>query len=323
MKRVWKIIFLTLLIVAGVGVTSLVVGGLFGGIAQAFTLIRQEAGSRGACLEGWEEANLSGYHDEDEMWRELERTMLDDGHPLIKERHYEDQQVAAASEITEIVVEAGRCSLYLQTTEQGSYGISADNIHVLQCYAQDGKLVVRANHNRSEHNHDGSLTLYLPAGAQVREIDLQLGAGVLTAGPVRTEKLTMQTGMGEISLNGLTAEEVTLETGLGWMEISDGEVTDLVIDTGVGGLRYQGRILGDVEAACAMGSIEMDIAGDKDDFNYTTECVAGSIILGEDGDMYCIGMHELDYGADKEMVLECAMGAIEIRFDESGGMEYE
>ncbi len=326
MKRWWKIIVLTLLILAGVGVMSLVVGGMFGGVAQAFSLIEQEAQGRGKQLARLKAQQFSGddYVDETKMWERLEKAMDEDGHPVIREAHYENKEVAAGAEIEKIVVEAARCDLKLQEAEGDSYGISADDIPALQCYAKDGTLVVRINHNPKEQGHDGRVTLYLPRNRTISEVTLELGAGKLTAEPFQAEELTVRAGVGEISLCGLKAEDVTIESGMGWMEMRECEVTDdLVISTAMGGFCYQGRILGDVKAACGMGSVEMRVEGEREDFNYKTECAAGSIVIGEGGNTFWIGEHSLDNGAHKEMELECAMGAIEISFYENGGNGYE
>lgn len=308
MKRFWKTTYIVLGILACVGLAVILLGSAFGGVAQAFTLIRQEARDRGigyGCLSG------EGHRDEEEMRLYLEGEMKHNGYPVIREQSYENREAADQSEVRQIHVEANQCDLVIKETEKDTYGIAADNISALQLFVEDGVLTVRAN---DDWSGEGSLTLYIPTSASVNETDLELGAGTLWAENMKTETFSLQTGACLATLQSLQAREARIEAGVGSAEITDSEVTDLVIDVGMGRVLYGGVVQGDVEAACAIGTIQINVMGKEDDFNYETECEAGSICIGPTEGMALTAAHTFDNRAEKKMDLYCAMGEIAVEF---------
>ena len=84
----------------------------------------------------------------------------------------------------------------------------------------------------------------------------------------------------------------------------------------MGHLYLEGAVGDKAEMECAMGSLEMVIEGSQTDFNYDVECGMGNIDLGRSSYSGVAQDKRIDNGAEKRMVIECAMGDVDISFTE-------
>ena len=119
-----------------------------------------------------------------------------------------------------------------------------------------------------------------------------------------------------MSIGRLIAEEVSLEIGAGNTTIWDAEIGELSAEVGAGNFSLQGTINGDVDVNAGMGRVDLNLAGKESDFNYDTDCALSSIHIGTVGSMgvFTEG-RTTNNGAVKEMVLDCALGEIQVTFD--------
>ena len=228
--------------------------------------------------------------------------------------------LAQADEVDNILIEAGVCELQIETSENDSYGITTTEIlDELQCYVQDRMLYVKCGprvwHEMSRDRID-RITLYIPAGVNLEEMEMKLGAGNFTADCISAEELAIASGASNVSIGRLTAEEVSLEIGAGNTTIRDAEIGELSAEVGAGNFSLQGAINGDVDVNAGMGSVYLNLAGKESDFNYDTDCALGSIHIGTVGGMGVFAEgRTTNNGAVKEMVLDCALGEIQVTFD--------
>ncbi|MCI8946864.1 MAG: DUF4097 domain-containing protein [Lachnospiraceae bacterium] len=327
MKRFWKIVLLIAGIVAGIGFFCVILGAMMGGGPQAADLLWHSAEARWEAGEEvvrtlaedeafWETADWDeGMEWDDETgWREM---------AAISEAYHENLQVADAAQVQELTVKAGRCELVITKTDQDTYAITSDNLHELQYFLEDGELVILADSDWKRAGWENRrLTVYIPETGSVSDLNVELGAGACVAENLKVDNLKVESGAGSFIVQGLQARNAEIIMGAGQAEITDAEVTDLVIEAGMGDFFWEGSIQGNLKAECAMGAIHLLVAGAKEDFNYRTECVAGSIQAG-DMEENLTGERYVDNGAGKEMKLECAMGRIEVGFYEKGGNDYE
>lgn len=317
MKHIWKVVFMTLGILAGIGMVCLAVGAALGGADQAVRLLREEAGGRRDMDR--EDAVRWMETVEAEDWPEQAEIVF----PVDGAR-YEDLEVADREQIQCILIRAESCELTIEETERNFYGIIAENMDGMQYFTEEDSLVIVAQKDQKSSGINSRLTLYIPRAAAIQTMEMELGAGRFCASNLITEYLDLESGAGNFILEGLKAGQAEIELGAGRLEIRDGEVTDLVIEAGMGDLSYQGSILGNVKAECAMGAIHLLVAGDEEAYNYRTECAAGSIQVGTEGRNLSFGEHTwTNNGAMKGMELSCMMGRIEVGFYENGGNVYE
>ena len=305
----WKVIWSITFVLAFLGLLLWIVGSAFGGNQAALSLCRRLPES----IEGsrmWENAAGSIKCSWD----------IDNSFPIISGRSYENMNLAQVDEVDNILIEAGGCELQIETSENDSYGITTTEIlDELQCYVQDRTLYVkcgpRAWHEMSRDRID-RITLYIPAGVNLEEMEMELGAGNFTADCISAEELTIASGASNVSIGRLIAEEVSLEIGAGNTTIRDAEIGELSAEVGAGNFSLQGVINGDVDVNAGMGTVYLNLAGKESDFNYDTDCALGSIHIGTVGSMGVFAEgRTINNGAVKEMTLDCALGEIQVTFD--------
>lgn len=334
MKRFWRIALLIAGIVAGIGVVCLILGALMGGGPQAAELLRCSGEARWEAGEDairtlaedealWDVVDWDAETDWDEEmnWDDEAGWMDLAASP---DEHHENLQVADAAQVQKITVKAGRCELIIQNTDENAYGISSDQLQELQYCLEDGELTILADDHWKRNGWENRrLVLYIPETGSVSDIKVELGAGACVAENLKADTLELESGAGSFTVQGLQAGKAEIKMGAGRMEITDGEVTDLVIEAGMGDFSWQGSIQGNVKADCAMGAMHLLAAGAQEDFNYRTECAAGSIQIGDIIEENLMGEHYVTNDAGKEMELNCAMGRVEVGFYEKGGIGYE
>jgi hypothetical protein len=142
---------------------------------------------------------------------------------------------------------------------------------------------------------ENRLALYLPADLYYNEIEASIGVGELSVSDLAVGHLEGETGVGRLTMNNITADRLTLQTG-------------------VGVAAFSGAVRGNIKAETSIGSIDLRVSGQKEDYNYIINCSAGSITVG--GDSYSgLAAEQTVYNkADKDMDLKCSIGNIEVKF---------
>lgn len=303
MKKAWKVLLIMTGILAVVGLACFVVGYCLGGMEQAYQIVEGEISGKGDGIGRKEtEAEIEKWPEE---W------------PVIREDHYENPELATADQISQLRMELNRCQVTIEKTESDFYGITADNVKAAQYYREGDTLIVRtAKGNRSKEN----LTLYIPESSQLSVTEIEIGGGDFTAKNLHTDVLLLQAGGVSFVVDGLEADRAEIQAGAGNIEIRDGKLTELVTEMGAGNLFYRGSIEREAEVTCAMGAVQMEIAGREEDFDYETEGSMGVITVNG---VSMPGRHEWKNSGNKQMELTCSMGEIEVTFYEDGGNENE
>lgn len=320
MKRIWKV-WAAFGIIAVIGAACILIGHMCGGREEVADLLAQTVYSR------------AGKSVESDFWESFDPD-LDEKLPeqidLLMELSpaesgdYENRELANRNEVSRLLVRAGGCELTIMQTDADTFGIVVEDADKLRSYLEDGKLsVISGYEKKNGQKHDTKMTLYIPAGAVLDEIEINVGGCILQAGDLRAHEIVVDAGAGSFTINGLEANKLDAELAAGEMKVTDAAVTDLVIEGGVGAFSWQGAIAGSVEAECAMGRIALAVEGRQEDFNYQTDCVAGNIVIGGISGGSSAGEHAYRNQANKYMDLSCAMGEIAVDFYEKGGNENE
>ena len=63
------------------------------------------------------------------------------------------------------------------------------------------------------------------------------------------------------------------------------------------------------------GKADLTVAGSEDDFNYSVDAGLGNVIINGSSFVGAAGDREVNNKADKDLVLECNMGNLEISFE--------
>lgn len=86
------------------------------------------------------------------------------------------------------------------------------------------------------------------------------------------------------------------------------------MEVGAGAFSYQGSVSKTLTVECGVGSVEAQLEGEMQDFNYELDCGLGSVIIENGPSIVGIGEERLDNQADKKMELECGLGSILVSF---------
>lgn len=154
---------------------------------------------------------------------------------------------------------------------------------------------------RSRRNRDtveSSITILVPAGYPLDEIDIEVAAGTFEAKAMEAKEISLQVKAGAVEIEQVKADKLGLETDAGW-------------------IRCRADVAREVSADSDLGEIVLELKGEKEDFDYELECSAGNIVL-EGGELEEYqGLHyerTLEHGAAKKAELECSAGNIIVSF---------
>ncbi len=320
MKRGWKVLAV-FGIMAGIGAACMLIGRMCGGREQAADLLAQAVYSgagKSADSDFWESFDL-----------DLDGKLLEQMGPVMEfvpsqSGDYENLELADIGEVSQLLVNAGGCELTIRETDADTFGIRAEDADKLWFYVEDGRLSVISRYDKKNgKKRDTRIILYIPAEAALDEAEIDVGGCMFQANGLKAREISMNAGAGQFTINGLDADKLEAEFAAGEMVVTDAAVTDLVIEGGVGTFSWQGAVSGSVEAECAMGKIALAVEGNAEDFDYHTDCAAGSIVIADLSDGISAGEHAYRNQAEKNMDLSCAMGEITVDFYEKGGNENE
>lgn len=143
-----------------------------------------------------------------------------------------------------------------------------------------------------------SIIIYIPEGYLFREVEIETLAGGFYA---------------EV----LNANEVDLELRAGEISIGGGRIEYLDVECQAGNLECDALVTGNADVECQAGSVNISLAGRKDQYNYELECKTGSITLVDTEEEAYNSIWKkkyIDHRAGKTVELDCAAGEINIYF---------
>lgn len=173
--------------------------------------------------------------------------------------------------------------------------------------------------NHLHHNNKAEIIVEMPAGMELNEMDLDIGAAdvEINLDDVTCKKMKLDVGAANLIANEFHVTEMfDVSVGAGNVEIEGGTYEDVKIDCGVGNFELAGTVAGDMDADCGLGNMSLVLTGEKEDYNYKLTCGMGSIEI--DGHTYSSisGSHkETNPGATAMINLDCGMGGIEVEFE--------
>jgi hypothetical protein len=116
-----------------------------------------------------------------------------------------------------------------------------------------------------------------------------------------------------IEAQSLSAEELNIAAAVGVVKISGGSVGNLSAECNAGLVEFSGITTGDIKVSCNVGDIKLELAGKEEDYNYCIRSNLGAVTVGGDRSSAVGGM-QMSHGAEKDMDLECNVGAVQVDF---------
>jgi hypothetical protein len=174
-------------------------------------------------------------------------------------------------------------------------------------YEEDGELELKEYDGWERKDGPELLfTVQVPKDYRFSDVDLK---------SVHSNRLSDREGSGPAMMaQALSADELSIETQAGAIKIDGGNVGNLNVESNAGAVEFSGTTTGDIEAVCRVGAIRLELAGNKEDYNYDIQCSMGAVKIGDEGSAALRGRKQTDNGAGKDMDLECKTGAIQVDF---------
>lgn len=170
-------------------------------------------------------------------------------------------------------------------------------------YRQDGdtlKIHWPSRSRRGRESLGKTITVLVPAGSCLDEIEIQMVAGAFQADVMR-------------------AKEISLEAKAGVIEVGQAEAESLKLEVDTGQILCGADVAREVSADSELGEILLKLKGKREDFDYELECSAGIIVLKDSKPEEYQGLHHeitIDNGAGKRAELECSAGSITVAYYE-------
>lgn len=222
-----------------------------------------------------------------------------------------------SSKINKVKMEVGGGEIYVSTGTADSVEIAAENAKEFQCYVKNNILYLKGfNGWKNIKKGQNRISIVIPETVQIEETEISLGAGYMELNDGKFGKVEIELGAGEVDSNNIYAEKLNVYVGAGAAYFYNAEVGELDVNNSLGETVFEGKINGDADLECSMGSIEIVVEGNEEDFNYDLEAAAGSVEIGKNtkGVNVLGAERSINNGADKNMSAECAMGNISVSF---------
>lgn len=215
-----------------------------------------------------------------------------------------------------IDIEVGGCTFTTRNSGDDAFYIEVENTDKFQAYVEGDALYVKSVTTSmfQKAQNKCKIVFYVPAAYQFDHVSMELGAGRMEVSDLHAGEASLEVGAGEIVVRGTEADKLKLSVGMGSIELDGMSVNQLDVSVGMGGVTAKGSVSGDIMADCSMGSVEMTLAGSRNDFNYKLDCAMGTIELDSDEYSGMATSKTIDNGAGKSITVDCSMGSTTIRF---------
>lgn len=203
------------------------------------------------------------------------------------------------------------------TIKEGSAFSVESNLKNLTVEEKNGCLILKdlttIKLSGSNTYQDAVLTIYVPAGTVFDSINLETGAGRVSAGELLAETVDIELGAGDAWIDTLVASKsADLEGGAGRITISDGALHNLDLDMGVGQLNLTAALSGECQMELGVGESNITLLGSRADYALDIEKGIGEVRVD--------GKPVSDFGSSgngtAEVEIHGGIGAIHVEFKE-------
>lgn len=203
------------------------------------------------------------------------------------------------------------------TIKEGSAFSVESNLKNLTVEEKNGCLILKdlttIKLSGSNTYQDAVLTIYVPAGTVFDSINLETGAGRVSAGELLAETVDIELGAGDAWIDTLVASKsADLEGGAGRITISGGALHDLDLDMGVGQLNLTAALSGECQMELGVGESNITLLGSRADYALDIEKGIGEVRVD--------GKPVSDLGSSgngtAEVEIHGGIGAIYVEFKE-------
>lgn len=219
-------------------------------------------------------------------------------------------------EIRRLSISFSGTVLKIVCSEDDKVSMEAKNAGKLQAFQKDGELVIKGLRSSDMQNvfDSSEVILYLPKDKRYFG-NIELGAGQLKCEDISFEELKLSVEAGQFISQNMEVMNLEVMVGAGSAGFTQAQVNKMIAQLGAGNLSFQGEVKDSAELNCAFGNMDIKLAGEEKDYNYTVSALAGNVSL--DKKKIASGAMEeksVDNGSDKDIIIQCNMGNISLSF---------
>jgi len=215
-------------------------------------------------------------------------------------------------EIRNLDIELRSGELVTEVSEDENIYLEENGIRGFQGYAKGDTLYISSSET---DNWEGTVILYVPEEYRFDEVEIKIGAGEVYFYGLRAKEASLEVGAGSMNIEDVQVEQtVSAHVGAGMIGMYEMEAGELDVEVGMGEFYATGTVDGDLDAECAMGNVEIGLAGSEEDYNYHLKGSMGNVQVGDYSSAGFSKEKKIDNDAGRTVDVECSMGNITIYF---------
>ena len=113
------------------------------------------------------------------------------------------------------------------------------------------------------NNQAGYITLYIPEDMNLKEIDIDNGAGRVVIDSINVREIDLDHGAGAIEIVNSKFDKADINGGAGKIEIKSSVLNNVELSAGVGRVSIEAEITGDSKIECGVGGVDDKIVAEK------------------------------------------------------------
>ena len=232
-----------------------------------------------------------------------------------------DEAVLTADGVEKLVIELGGGEFIIEAGDVDNIQITTDCKEEFKGYIKNNTLHIEGfdiegNYLKITEWDDNRNTAHIiiPKNLVLKKTEISLGAGMIEITDLTLGDTEVEVGAGEFRCTNTKSEKLMAELGAGAIYMENIEAGESEISVAMGDAVLSGVFNGNMDLECSMGNLDVEIAGEEDDFNYSVEAAMGSAEIAGESYEGLAAEKEVDNGADKTINAEVSMGDIEISF---------
>lgn len=168
------------------------------------------------------------------------------------------------------------------------------------------------------------LTLTLPEGVTLDEVDIEMAAGEVAAEDVLAARdIEIEIAAGEITLEEAKADSFCANVAAGSVIVHRLDAAECSVEVDMGSITLEDSfVAGDLDAEVSMGEINIFMRDSYENHDYAIDCGMGDVTVSpEDGSLREYGgfgntmyLYGKSSGGNSTYDLDCSMGSIYVKF---------
>lgn len=147
-------------------------------------------------------------------------------------------------------------------------------------------------------------------------LDINLNTGEMNLENIVAQKADIYVNTGHATVDKMqVAQKTYLEVNTGDFIIDDINAKDIKAKCGVGKLDFTGVITGDNYIDNNVGDVEINVEGNKNDYNYDVNCGYGSVIINDEKYSDVKTQVESNMNAKNNFTIGCGVGKVKLNIN--------